>query len=66
MLQSLIFNRGTNSVLAWAEAVAQLGFERVIPCHLDAPIRADGGAFCKAFAFLAEGSPGRGGGLPEA
>ncbi|MEO0351971.1 MAG: DUF4336 domain-containing protein [Cyanobacteria bacterium P01_A01_bin.15] len=66
VLQSLIFNRGTNSVLAWAEAVARLGFERVIPCHLDAPIRADGEAFCKAFAFLAEGVPGRGGGLPEA
>ena len=67
VLQSLIFNRGAKAVLTWADEVGQLSFERVIPCHLDAPIKTDGVMFCKAFAFLArENTSGRGGDLPEA
>ncbi|MEM7797014.1 MAG: DUF4336 domain-containing protein [Cyanobacteria bacterium P01_C01_bin.118] len=67
VLQSLIFNRGTKTVLNWAEQVAELPFEQIIPCHLDAPIKTNGAAFRKAFAFLApENTSGRGGGLPEA
>ncbi|MBT9317156.1 DUF4336 domain-containing protein [Leptothoe spongobia] len=67
VLQSLIFNRGSQAVLNWADQVAALPFESVIPCHLDAPIRTDGATFRKAFAFLApENRSGRGGELPEA
>ena len=67
VLQSLIFNRGSKAVLAWADAVADLPFEYVIPCHLDAPIKTDGDTFRKAFAFLVpENTTGRGGELPEA
>ncbi|WP_442786431.1 DUF4336 domain-containing protein [Leptothoe sp. PORK10 BA2] len=67
VLQALIFNRGANAVLTWANQVGQLGFERVIPCHLDAPIQTDGDTFRQAFAFLSpENRSGRGGELPEA
>ena len=67
VLQALIFNRGTKTVLDWADQVAALPFEQIIPCHLDAPIKTDGATFRQAFAFLApENTSGRGGGLPEA
>ncbi|NEQ50590.1 MAG: DUF4336 domain-containing protein [Leptolyngbya sp. SIO3F4] len=67
VLQSLIFNRGTQAVLDWAGEVSELSFDYVIPCHLDAPIRTDGETFRNAFAFLApENTSGRGGELPEA
>ena len=67
MLQSLIFNRGSQAVLDWADAVAALPFESVIPCHLDAPIPANGDTFRNAFSFLApDNRAGRGGALPEA
>jgi hypothetical protein len=67
VLQSLIFNRGSKAVLVWADEVAKLPFEWIIPCHLDAPIKTDGATFRKAFGFLArENTSGRGGNLPEA
>ncbi|MEM9265589.1 MAG: DUF4336 domain-containing protein [Cyanobacteria bacterium P01_F01_bin.13] len=67
VLQSLIFNRGAKAVLTWADAVAELPFESIIPCHLDAPIRANGDMFRDAFLFLApDNTSGRGGNLPEA
>lgn len=67
VLQSLIFNRGAQAVLDWADQIGQLAFERVIPCHLEAPIKADGKTFRHAFSFLApENRSGRGGNLPEA
>ncbi|MEM7065060.1 MAG: DUF4336 domain-containing protein [Cyanobacteria bacterium P01_B01_bin.77] len=66
VLQSLIFNRGAKAVLTWADEVAEMPFEHVIPCHLDAPIKIDGDTFRQAFAFLsAENGPRRGGELPE-
>lgn len=66
VLQSLIFNRGAKTVLSWADQVAGLPFERVIPCHLDAPIKTDGATFRKAFSFLSREISERGGHLPEA
>ncbi|MBT9313245.1 DUF4336 domain-containing protein [Leptothoe kymatousa] len=67
VLQSLIFNRGANAVLSWANEVSGLAFDSIIPCHLSAPIRSDGETFRQAFAFLArENTTGRGGDLPEA
>ena len=65
VLQALIFNRGTKAVLSWADQVADLPFERIIPCHLDAPIRTDGETFRQSFAFLARENT-LGGHLPEA
>ncbi|MEO0870188.1 MAG: DUF4336 domain-containing protein, partial [Cyanobacteria bacterium J06642_11] len=67
VLQSLIFNRGSRAVLDWAHQVADLPFEQIIPCHLDAPIPTDGATFRAAFEFLnPENTTGRGGQLPEA
>ena len=67
VLQSLIFNRGTKAVLSWADQIAELPIERIIPCHLDAPIKTDAKTFRAAFAFLAQNNTsGRGGHLPEA
>ena len=66
VLQSLIFNRGAQAVLSWADQVAALPFERIIPCHLDAPIKTDGATFRKAFSFLSQETSERGGHLPEA
>ncbi len=67
VLQSLIFNRGSKTVLAWANQVAELPFDSIIPCHLNAPIKTDGATFRQAFRFLApDNTSGRGGNLPEA
>jgi hypothetical protein len=52
VLQTLIFNRGSQQVLAWADEVAKWQFERIIPCHLDAPVVANPQQFRAAFRFL--------------
>ncbi|NEP62267.1 MAG: DUF4336 domain-containing protein, partial [Symploca sp. SIO2G7] len=61
------FNRGANAVLAWADEVAQLPFEQIVPCHLEALVRTDGKTLRQAFDFLvSDNRSGRGGNLPEA
>ncbi|MEO1123668.1 MAG: DUF4336 domain-containing protein [Cyanobacteria bacterium J06635_15] len=52
VLQTLILNRAPQATLAWVERVAQWPFERIIPCHLDAPLAADAHGLRQAFAFL--------------
>ncbi|MGP1373825.1 MAG: DUF4336 domain-containing protein [Almyronema sp.] len=52
ILQALIFNRGPETVLNWADAVAQWPFYQVIPCHLDCPVPASPVQFRRAFDFL--------------
>ncbi|MBD1823449.1 DUF4336 domain-containing protein [Cyanobacteria bacterium FACHB-DQ100] len=52
ILQRLILNREPQIVIDWAEKVASWDFERVIPCHLEAPIAADAKEFRAAFNFL--------------
>jgi hypothetical protein len=52
VLQTLIFNQGPEAVLQWADEVARWEFQRIIPCHLEAPIVADGADFRRAFTFL--------------
>ena len=49
VLQTLIFNRGVHEVQDWVDQVGQWQFERVIPCHLEAPISLGPVAFQKAF-----------------
>jgi len=67
ILQTLIFNRGPDEVLQWAQWVATWQFERVIPAHLDAPVKADPASFLAAFQFLkGEAADGNGNrSLPE-
>ena len=53
-LQTIIFNRFPEQVLDWVETVAAWDFERVIPAHLDGPVKADGKVWREAFRFLEE------------
>lgn len=52
ILQTLILNRDSQATIAWVERVTRWPFERIIPCHLDAPIAANPSQFWEAFAFL--------------
>ena len=52
ILQTLILNRSPRETLEWAELVASWNFQRIIPCHFDAPIEANPRQFRQAFAFL--------------
>ncbi|WP_204150332.1 DUF4336 domain-containing protein [Leptolyngbya sp. CCY15150] len=52
ILQTLILNRAPVETLNWVERVARWDFQRIIPCHLDAPIQATPEQFRQAFAFL--------------
>lgn len=52
ILKELILNREPESVLAWADRVANWRFTRIIPCHLANDIKATPADFRRAFAFL--------------
>ncbi|NJN00016.1 MAG: DUF4336 domain-containing protein [Phormidesmis sp. RL_2_1] len=52
ILQTLIFNRGANAVLAWVDQIAQWDFQQVIPAHFSAPVAATPAEFSRAFDFL--------------
>ncbi|NET47916.1 MAG: DUF4336 domain-containing protein [Merismopedia sp. SIO2A8] len=67
ILQQLIFNRGSQQVLAWADTVAKWSFSRIIPCHFACPIAATPQQFRQAFTFLKLGGDRHHcGGLPAA
>jgi hypothetical protein len=52
VLQSLILNRAPQETINWANQVAQWDFQWIIPCHFDAPIKAQPQEFRQAFSFL--------------
>jgi Domain of unknown function (DUF4336) len=52
ILQRLILNRAPAQTIAWVDRVAQWDFERIVPCHFDAPIVATPEQFRAAFDFL--------------
>ena len=52
VLQTLIFNRDVTAVLAWVDQVTQWHFERIIPCHLEAPLEISKDEFRTVFDFL--------------
>ena len=52
ILQTLILNRSPTVVRAWADAVAAWDFDKLVPCHLAAPIAATPRSFRAAFDFL--------------
>jgi Domain of unknown function (DUF4336) len=70
ILQSLILNRAPQETLDWAYQVANWNFQRIIPCHFDAPLAAGPQQFLSAFTFLkhqpVEGDCANGGMLPNA
>uniref|UniRef100_B8HKJ6 DUF4336 domain-containing protein n=1 Tax=Cyanothece sp. (strain PCC 7425 / ATCC 29141) TaxID=395961 RepID=B8HKJ6_CYAP4 len=55
ILQTLILNRASQTVLNWVDRVADWNFERIIPCHFAAPIAATPQDFRCAFTFLKPG-----------
>ncbi|MGC9527014.1 MAG: DUF4336 domain-containing protein [Limnospira sp.] len=52
ILQTLILNRAPKETLEWADRVAGWNFQRIIPCHFDAPVEATPEEFRQAFDFL--------------
>jgi hypothetical protein len=52
ILQTLILNRAPQETLQWANTIASWNFERIVPCHFTAPIRATPQQFRQAFSFL--------------
>jgi hypothetical protein len=52
ILQSLILNRAPQETINWADKVAKWDFQWIIPCHFDAPIKAEPQQFRQAFGFL--------------
>lgn len=52
ILQTLILNRAPKETINWADKVASWDFQRIVPCHFDAPIEASPRQFRQAFAFL--------------
>ncbi len=52
ILQTLILNRAPRETINWADKVASWDFQWIIPCHFDAPIKAEPQQFRQAFSFL--------------
>ncbi len=52
ILQELILNRQPQQTLDWADQITQWNFNRLIPCHFDAPLTVTPQQFRQAFAFL--------------
>ena len=52
ILQRLILNRDPQEAIDWADRVASWDFQRIIPCHFDAPLYVTPDQFRQAFAFL--------------
>lgn len=52
ILQTLILNRAPRETINWADKVASWDFQWIIPCHFDAPIKAQPQQFRQAFSFL--------------
>ena len=44
--------RAPQETLTWVNQVSQWPFERIVPCHLSAPLSADAQVFRQAFSFL--------------
>lgn len=56
ILQTLILDQSPQTVLDWAERVSRWPFERIIPCHFDAPFTATPAQFRQAFSVLKSSS----------
>jgi Domain of unknown function (DUF4336) len=57
ILQTLILNRDPKSTIEWVDRVSQWDFDRIIPCHFDAPMATTPQEFRAAFSFLERRAP---------
>jgi hypothetical protein len=64
ILQTLILNRSPQKTLDWVDRITRWDFQRIIPCHLDAPVAATPDQFRQAFSFLSAYRTGEQGGVP--
>jgi hypothetical protein len=65
ILQTVILNRHPVATIEWIDRICEWDFDRIIPCHFDAPITATAIDFRRAFDFL-EDPPKLRSGLPAA
>jgi Domain of unknown function (DUF4336) len=61
----VILNRHPVATIEWIDRICEWDFDRIIPCHFDAPITATAIDFRRAFDFL-EDPPKLRSGLPAA
>jgi len=54
---TLVYENVPEPVNEWAKRVAKWNFNRIVPCHFDAPIRAGPREFASAFSFLPSSRP---------
>lgn len=54
---TLVYENVPEPVNAWAKKIARWDFNRIVPCHFDAPIRAGPREFLSAFSFLPSSRP---------
>ena len=52
VVSTLVYENVPGDVREWAKRVGRWRFERVVPCHFDAPIKAGPREWNAAFAFL--------------
>jgi hypothetical protein len=52
ILQTLILNRAPRETIKWANLLVSWYFERLIPCHFQAPLQVSPREFRQAFSFL--------------
>lgn len=52
VLQTLILNRAPQETISWANRIFYWDFQKIIPCHFDAPINTTRHQFREAFTFL--------------
>ncbi|WP_322744805.1 DUF4336 domain-containing protein [[Phormidium] sp. LEGE 05292] len=64
ILQTLILDHAPAKTIEWASLVSLWDFERIIPCHFDAPIQTNPSQFRQAFAFLESETSGTQQSLP--
>ncbi len=58
---TLVYENVPKPVNEWAKRVARWNFDRIVPCHFDAPIRAGPREFVSAFSFLPSSRPEKAG-----
>lgn len=54
ILQQVVLNKRPSAALEWVDRVAAMGFNKVVPAHLQAPIQLSPAQFKAKFAFLRE------------
>ena len=62
VVATLVYENVPDYVNDWAQRVAKWNFNRIVPCHFDAPIKAGPKEFREAFRFLPSSRPSKLGG----